>query len=354
MRIAMYHYDLPRPDRKPGGVSVHVHRLSEALVRRGHDVTVMTFSPPAAARYGVRRLRPHCAQDSRVVRQYLAPWLFNFRSFSGFDVAHFHGDDWFFFRRGLPTVRTFHGSALLEARHATSLRRRIDKRAVFPLEKLAGRLATSCYAVGPDAEAIYHTDGILPIGIDSSPEVGTRSPRPSILFIGTWQGRKRGRLLHEVFRREVRSVIPDAELWMVSDQCEPTDGVTWIQVPSDEQLSGLLSRAWVFCLPSSYEGFGIPYLEAMAHGTPVIATPNPGSQAMLSGGSFGILAEDQNLGGQLVAVLQDAKRRESLATRGRLRVDEYSWERSCERHEAAYTLAIDRWNDQHGPNRIIR
>src|ERR1700716_924519 len=129
MRIAMYHGDLPEPGRKPGGVAVHVHRLSEALVQRGHEVTVMTFSQPHAAQYEVLRLRPHHAETSRVIRQYVAPWVFNGISFSGFDVAHFHGDDWFYFRRRLPTIRTFHGSALLEARSATSWRRRLDKRA---------------------------------------------------------------------------------------------------------------------------------------------------------------------------------------------------------------------------------
>ncbi len=343
MRIAMYQGDLPKPGRKPGGVTVHVHRLSEALVQRGHDVTVMTFSQPQTARYRVLRLRPHRAEASRVMRQYVAPWVFNGISFSGFDVAHFHGDDWFYFRRTLPTVRTFHGSALLEARHATSWRRRLDKRAIFPLEKLAGRLATASYAVGSDAEAIYRTEGLLPIGIDLVSGESVRSPNPSILFIGAWRGRKRGSLLHDVFREEVLPAIPGAELWMVSDECESTDGVTWVQAPSDEQLSDLLSRAWVFCMPSSYEGFGIPYLEAMAHRTPVIATPNPGSETILGAGSFGILAEDGDLGQRLIDVLTNDELRDSLSARGRGRAEEYSWERSCELHEAAYLRAIERW-----------
>ena len=44
---------------------------------------------------------------------------------------------------------------------------------------------------------------------------------------------------------------------------------------SDEELARLYARAWVFCLPSSYEGFGIPYAEAMSAGLPVVATPKP-------------------------------------------------------------------------------
>jgi phosphatidylinositol alpha-mannosyltransferase len=275
MRIAMYHCKLPEPGRKPGGVEVFVHRLAQGLTHRGHDVEVLTFtSPPDDAAYRVRRIRPHVAGTSRAFRQYVAPWLFNFRSFANCDVAHFHGDDWFFLRRTVPTVRTFYGSALLEARSATSLRRRIDKRAVYLLELLAARLATTSYGIGLDSQLIYDTQGLLPIGGVVPVAEGQPAPHPTIMFIGTWEGRKRGAFLHEVFRREVRPAVPDAQLWMVSDFCEPSAGVRWMQAPSDEELSAALAQSWVFCLPSTYEGFGIPYLEAMAHGVPVVSTPN--------------------------------------------------------------------------------
>lgn len=346
MRIAMFHSDLPRPGRKPGGVSVYVHRLSEALVQRGHDVTVMTFSEPASAAYKVVRLRPHFVEGSRIARKYAAPWLLNTMSFAGFDVAHFHGDDWFYLRRKLPTIRTFHGSALREAQHATSWRRRIDERIVFPLEILASKLATASYAVGPDEQAIYHARGLLTIGVDPVPDPERRAPKPTVLFIGTWHGRKRGELLYDIFRRQVLARVADAELWMVSDQCPQSEGVRWIDAPSDEQLGGLLSSAWLFCLPSAYEGFGIPYLEAMAHGTPVVATPNPGSTEVLDHGRYGVLVADEQLGQTLVTLLEDAEARASLAASGRRRVGEYSWDRCCQSHEEAYAEAIERWRSR--------
>ncbi len=117
----MYHYRLPQPGLKPGGVEVFVDRLADAMVRRGHEVEVLTYSSaPVGAQYSTRRLRPHATEHRRFLRQYGSPWLINLQSFEGFDVAHFHGDDWFFLRRHLPVVRTFHGSALLEALNATS------------------------------------------------------------------------------------------------------------------------------------------------------------------------------------------------------------------------------------------
>ncbi len=218
----------------------------------------------------------------------------------------------------------------------------MDKALVFPLELLAARLATSSYGVGVDSEIIYRTDGLLNLGIDLPDHAPQPSPNPSILFIGTWEGRKRGSFLHEIFRREVRPAIPNAELWMVSDICEPSEGVQWIQAPSDLELGELLRRSWSFCLPSSYEGFGLPYLEAMAYGVPVVASPNPGARTLLDGGC-GILAEDDDLGRRLVELLGGETLRESLATEGRKRAEEYSWARMAERHEDAYLEAVERW-----------
>jgi phosphatidyl-myo-inositol alpha-mannosyltransferase len=343
LRIALYHANLPEPGRKPGGVEVFVHRLANALCGRGNEVEVLTYSTtPADAAYRVRRLPPRRAESSRLLRQYVASWGLNFQDLGGFDVAHTHGDDWFWLRRRLPVVRTFHGSAKLERESATSARRRIDKSVVYPLELAAARLATSTYGVGTDSAEIYRTDGLLPPGIDL--DVPDRAPceRPTILFVGSWAGRKRGALLHRAFREQVLPALPDAELWMVADKCEPAEGVHWIQTPTDVELRDLYSRAWVFCLPSSYEGFGIPYLEAMAQGVPVVASSNPGSRLLLEEGRRGIIAGDEELGDRLLELLQDSQRRAAMAAAGRERAGEFSWEQSAERHEEAYRAAIER------------
>lgn len=348
MRIAIYHSNLPEPGRKPGGVEICVHRLANALTRRNHEVEVLSYSQaPADAAYRVRRMTPHRAQNSRLLRQYVASWGLNFQDLDGFDVAHTHGDDWFWLRRELPVVRTFHGSAKLERRSATSTKRRLDKSIIYPLEMFAARLATARYGVGPDSAAIYRTEGLLPSGIDL--EVPSRAPsrQPTILFVGTWGGRKRGELLHRLFVEEIRPAVPDAELWMVSEACEPAEGVRWFGAPSDAELRDLYSQAWAFCLPSSYEGFGIPYLEAMAQGVPVVASPNPGSRMLLEEGRCGIIVGDDELGSRLIELLREPDRRATLVAAGRERAEEFSWERIAERHEDAYRLAIERSLDSH-------
>src|SRR4051794_7785897 len=110
MRIGMYHCRLPELGRKPGGVEVFVDRLARALGARGHEVTVHTFSDRSHADgYTAMPMRPQLAASNPIVRQYFAPWLLNVRPRMGYDVFHFHGDDWFCFRRTVPTVRTFYG-----------------------------------------------------------------------------------------------------------------------------------------------------------------------------------------------------------------------------------------------------
>ena len=343
LRIGMYHCRLPEPGRKPGGVEVFVDRLAAALTRRGHDVTMHTFSTQAGDRdYQIRTMRPRRAGGDPIVRQYLAPWLLNVRPAMDFDVFHFHGDDWFCWRRPIPTVRTFYGSALLESLSATSLKRRVDQAVVFMLEQISARRADARYGIGWDSRLLYQGDGVLQLGIDAPDGERRPSAAPSILFIGTWEGRKRGRLLHEAFRKRVRPRFDDAELWMVSDHCEPGDGVTWVREPSDAEIAGLLSRAWAFALPSSYEGLGIPYLEAMSWGVPVLATPNPGAEDLLRGGEAGLLVEPGEIGEALVQLLEQAPLRERLAEAGRRRAEDFRWERICEHYEDAYALARER------------
>ncbi len=165
MRIGLFHSTLLEPGRKVGGVDVFVHRLGNALVERGHDVSMLTFTAkaPADANYRLHRLGRGCIARSRS-RPAVAPMTLTARSPSNVDVLHLHGDDWFYVGRRVPTVRTFYGSALCEARSATSTGRRILQSMIFPLELLASRLATSSFAIADGMPAGYRLMGELPLG----------------------------------------------------------------------------------------------------------------------------------------------------------------------------------------------
>jgi glycosyltransferase involved in cell wall biosynthesis len=348
MNIAFYHYRLPQAGLKPGGVQVFVDRVATALVDHGHSVTTFTFAPPTASRtYDVKVLRPRQTAQSKVLRLYVSPWIFNLRPFgTSFDVAHLHGDDWFYLRRKLPTVRTFYGSALMEALTATSVRRRLNQSVVFGLEQLARSRADAVYGIGPDSQYLYRADGIL--GCGALPPAAPPDPDqvPTILFVGTWRGRKRGSLLAEAFRRFVRSRVANARLVMVSDYAEVGEGVEWIPHPTDAELDELYRRAWVFCLPSAYEGLGLPYIEALAHSLPVVATRNVGAEQVLMDGRYGLIVESEDLGEALVRALTDQELRQGLVASASDRAEHFAWGRLIPEYERAYELAIRRFRSR--------
>jgi glycosyltransferase involved in cell wall biosynthesis len=344
LSISAYHSTLPQADRKPGGVEVFVHELSRRLLWRGHHVTVFSFSPrPVDAEYETVALGPPPVGDRTWLRLTAAPLLLNRLNAAGSDVLHLHGDDWFYVRRRrVATVRTFYGSALAEARFATSPLRAATQLMLFPLEILASKLATAAYGFGPGNDRRYNLVGHFDAGVDIPLQRPSQlSEEPSLLFVGTWRGRKRGQALHDWFRRSVQPAIPRAQLWMVSDHCEPTAGVTWFPHPDRSVLNRLYDRAWVLCVPSTYEGFGIPVIEAMARNTAVVASPNRGVLYIAGSPPSALVVGDREMVPALIRLLSNRAMRDEFAARGRNRAYEFTWDRVVAAHEAAYLALLD-------------
>lgn len=332
--IAHVHADLP-PDTH-GGVAWQVHRLACAQVEAGHAVTVFTFSAgPAGAPYAVRRLS---GQARGLARLFLTGVAFARADYRGFDVVHFHGDS-HLARPAAPVVRTFYGSAISEMWHATGWRFRVSQALVYPMELVAAMRADRAVGISrATAAALPCVRTLIPCGVDTRVfhPGRERSAAPSVLFVGTLSGRKRGRWLAEVFERDVRSRVPAAELWMVGDEALAGAGIRALGRLSEEALADAYRRAWVFCLPSSYEGFGVPYVEAMASGTPVVATSNPGAREVTAGGVAGVLTDDASLGTTLADLLEDDARRDALARAGLTRSCDFGWERVVALYDRVY------------------
>jgi glycosyltransferase involved in cell wall biosynthesis len=105
-------------------------------------------------------------------------------------------------------------------------------------------------------------------------------------------------------------------------------------------LPGYLGGALVAAYPSYGEGFGLPILEAMACGTPVLTTPRL-SLPEVGGDAVAYTSEDPvQIGADLAALLDDESRRLSLAKAGFDRAKEFTWESSAEVHLAAWSRAV--------------
>jgi alpha-1,3-rhamnosyl/mannosyltransferase len=108
----------------------------------------------------------------------------------------------------------------------------------------------------------------------------------------------------------------------------------WVGEPSDEELAGLMRGARCLVYPSLYEGFGLPVLEAMACGTPVV-TSGGGATEEIAGGAA-VLVDPRDPGAIAAGIDEAARRRDELVAAGRARAAAFTWDRSADLVEALW------------------
>jgi glycosyltransferase involved in cell wall biosynthesis len=176
--------------------------------------------------------------------------------------------------------------------------------------------------------------------------------RPYALFVGTLEPRKNVPLLLEAFAR-VRSRV-DAQLLVVGGRGwldEPIfaaharsglgEAVRFLGSLDQDDLAALYSHASVFVLPSVYEGFGLPVLEAMACGAPVVCS-NAGPLPEVAGDAAVLLApEDAGQWAEaMLAMMSDTRHADDLRQKGFARAATFSWDRAARQTRDVYREAL--------------
>ena len=112
-------------------------------------------------------------------------------------------------------------------------------------------------------------------------------------------------------------------------------------VPNDTDKADLLSAATVFAFPSEYEGFGLPPLEAMASGAPVVCSTG-GSLPEITGDAALVHApgDIHTLADGLQRVLSDAELRRTMSERGLAQAQRFSWARCAAETRAVYDIVV--------------
>jgi glycosyltransferase involved in cell wall biosynthesis len=161
-----------------------------------------------------------------------------------------------------------------------------------------------------------------------------------VLSVGTLEPRKNVTALLTAF---VSLDRPDLALALVGpdgwhqDQPAETEGVRRLGFVPDADLAALYAGAAVFCYPSLMEGFGLPVLEAMAQGTPVV-TSDRSSTAEVAGDAA--LTVDPTspaaIAAALTKVIDDDGLAAELADAGRARALTFTWDRCAALHEECY------------------
>jgi glycosyltransferase involved in cell wall biosynthesis len=135
----------------------------------------------------------------------------------------------------------------------------------------------------------------------------------------------------------------NSQIGRLIDSLGVSERVRILDALPDEQLRQLLSGADAFAYPSFYEGFGLPVLEAMACGVPVV-TSNLSSMPEV-GGDAPLYADPADVG-QIAAalgrVLHDASLRESMVEAGLARAATFTWDACARGTLEAFAAAVER------------
>jgi glycosyltransferase involved in cell wall biosynthesis len=249
-----------------------------------------------------------------------------------------------------------------------SLRRRARVAAVRRTARRATAIVTPSESSKRDVERLYRIPAgrvrAIPLGVDQDfrqpvpPEVA-RALReryrlggdPFVLFVGKLARRRNLPMLVEAFadaRRRLatphRLVLAGADPLGIAPSLTalaPDDALRLAGHVSEDDLRALFHEAEAFVYPSAYEGFGLPVLEAMAAGTPVLTIANS-SLAEVAGDAALLLPEAtrESLAVTLAQLLADPARRHELTKRGRARAALFSWRRTAQETLAVLEEAV--------------
>jgi glycosyltransferase involved in cell wall biosynthesis len=186
---------------------------------------------------------------------------------------------------------------------------------------------------------------LVPLGVDAdrvdADEVARvaavyQLPPRYLLFVGTVEPRKNLRGLAEAVARleePLPLIVAGAEGW--GDVALPPEAdVRFVGFVPASDLNGLYGGAEVFCYPSQREGYGLPVLEAMAQGTPVVTSRGTATEEAAGGAA--VLVDPLDADDIAKGISEAADRRESLAAAGLARAAGATWQESARLTAAAY------------------
>ena len=249
----------------------------------------------------------------------------------GLDVLHcpsFRGPP----RAPAPRVVTVHDLAVLRHPEAFNRWTRTYSRALVPRVVRAAQrvIAVSEFTKGELIELLGvadHRIRVIPnaVGEPFVPQ-GARADGEYVLAVGTLEPRKNLRRLADAARQagtELR--VAGAPGW---GDVHVSGGVRFLGFVSDEELARLYRGSLCVAYTSLYEGFGIPVLEALACGAPVVTSARTAMAEVADGAA--VLVDPRDAGAIAGGIREAIGRRKELAVLGPERARRFSWRASAE------------------------
>lgn len=195
-------------------------------------------------------------------------------------------------------------------------------------------------------EIVYNSPGIMPEGDDSRNVV--MGEREYIFYLGNFRSYKNVPTLVEGYACLLKSPCQNVELVLAGNDDNTqikalcarlgiADRVHFFHRPTDAYVDNLYRNARAFVFPSLYEGFGIPPIEAMSYGVPVIISD---AVALVETSGEAALVFDrtspEDLAAKIKQILNDTDLRNDLVQRGYKCARRYTWENSAKKLKTVY------------------
>jgi glycosyltransferase involved in cell wall biosynthesis len=246
-------------------------------------------------------------------------------------------------RARVPTIVTVHDLAVLRHPEVFPLWTRLYARtALRPTIRAADRVvAVSEFSKREVAELA----GVDPDRIDVVPNAlepvfrsdGDAAEGEYVLAVGTLEPRKNlARVVEATALAGVELRLVGAPGW--GDAGGAGKHVTWLGRIEDEELAAAYRGARSLVFPSLYEGFGIPALEAMACGTPVVTSAGSAMEEVV--GDAAVLVDPLDVASIAAGIESADRQRDELVPIGLERAEHYTWEAAVDAALASYRRAL--------------
>jgi glycosyltransferase involved in cell wall biosynthesis len=324
---------------QPSGVGIYSRRLLDGLAERYPDDTFLHCLRPKAF------FRESGSRWGNVRWRMLLPPMPLFRA----DL--FHALNQRVDQRPAPrVVSTFHDLFVITAEYSTpDFRRRFAEQARRAAAQSDLIIAVSAFTANQVEDLLgVERSRIRVIGHGADLQALSAAPRePIVLSVGVLQKRKNTLRLIQAFERMpapwrlalagAPSGYGAAEIRDYVARSPARERIEVLGYVSAERLADLYQRASIFAFPSIDEGFGIPVLEAMAHGVPVLTS---GAAALREVAGDAALVVDalrtEEIADGLMRLADDAELRETLSRKGRARAAEFPWQRAVDATHRVY------------------